>query len=122
MITRSQRAMSETYESSDGTTASACLLPSRMWKVVLQLDRWSAAEWEHLAGCPRCRRRLTRALETSAAPPAKKKDPPAAPAAAAPPAEQAAGPDRDAAAPRVADLFAAGASADELVRQTGLSA
>jgi hypothetical protein len=48
-----------------------CPLPSRFWKVALQLDFWSPAEQAHLAVCPHCRsvqERVSAAALTSRGP------------------------------------------------------
>jgi hypothetical protein len=40
------------------TAATECLLPSRIWAVALELDRWNAAECQHVAACQYCQSRL----------------------------------------------------------------
>src|SRR5262245_29722627 len=104
----------------------ACLPPSRLWRLALQRDRWTADECRHVGHCPRCRRRLARTLQQAA--PARDEaaaaagtplgsspeDPALEPAPAAPPAAAGPGPAAgrgwSAAVRQVADLFAGGAS------------
>jgi hypothetical protein len=51
--------------------ASECPLPSRFWKVALELDCWSPAEQSHLTVCPHCRsvqERVSAAARTARGP------------------------------------------------------